>query len=43
MRAGQRISMGTRTPPSHVVAFSLRKGVVPPSGHQAAIAPLSAV
>ena len=43
MRAGHRTSMGTRTPPSHVVAFSPRKGVTPPSGHHADIEPLSVV
>ena len=43
LRAGQRISIGTRTPPSHVVAFSPRYGVVPASGNQETIAPLSAV
>ena len=37
MRAGQRTSIGTRTPPSQVVAFSPRNGVTPPSGHQADI------
>jgi hypothetical protein len=35
--AGQRSSIGTRTPPSQVVAFSPRKGVVAPSGHQDAM------
>jgi hypothetical protein len=43
IRAGQRTSIGTRTPPSQVVAFSPRNGVVPPSGHQDTIAPLSVV
>ena len=29
---GQRMSIGTRYPPSQLVAFSPRNGVVPPSG-----------
>jgi hypothetical protein len=38
---GQRIAVGTRKPPSHWVAFSLRNIVVPPSGQEKNSAPLS--
>ena len=38
---GQRIAVGTRKPPSHCVAFSLRNIVVPPSGQENTSAPLS--
>src|SRR5262249_39346093 len=40
---GQRTSIGIRKPPSHVVPFSLRNGVMAPSGHSAISAPLSVV
>ena len=38
---GQRISIGTRNPPSQFVAFSPRNGVEPPSGQLMTSAPLS--
>ena len=38
---GQRMTMGTRKPPSQLVAFSPRKGVAPPSGQVITSAPLS--
>ena len=38
---GQRIISGTRKAPSQLVFFSLRKGVVPASGHVFACGPLS--
>src|SRR6516165_789482 len=40
---GQRISIGARMPPSHVVNFPPLKGVVPPSGKVMVSAPLSVV
>jgi hypothetical protein len=40
---GQRITVGTRNPPSQFVAFSPRKGVLPPSGQVINSAPLSVV
>src|ERR1700709_1743637 len=40
---GQRIIAGTRKAPSQLVAFSLRNGVVAPSGQELACAPLSVV
>src|SRR5262250_379385 len=40
---GQRITIGARMPPSHVVSFPPLKGVVPPSGKLIASAPLSVV
>jgi hypothetical protein len=33
-RPGQRIIAGTRNAPSQLVFFSLRNGVMPPSGHE---------
>ena len=41
MTPGQRMSMGTRKPPSQLVAFSPRNGVAPPSGQVITSAPLS--
>jgi len=41
MRPGQRSSKGTRKAPSQLVFFSLRKGVVPPSGQLLRCGPLS--
>jgi hypothetical protein len=41
MRPGQRISSGTRNAPSQLVFFSLRNGVVAPSGQVLACGPLS--
>ncbi len=38
---GQRTSIGTRTPPSQVVIFSERNGVVPPWGNVECSTPLS--
>ena len=38
---GQRIAHGTRQPPSQLVSFSPRNGVVPPSGQLMTSAPLS--
>src|SRR6476620_7173854 len=38
---GQRIAQGTRQPPSQLVSFSPRNGVVPPSGQLITSAPLS--
>ena len=38
---GQRNSSGTRNPPSQLEFFSLRKGVMPPSGHVFMCGPLS--
>ena len=35
MTPGQRITHGTRQPPSQFVSFSPRNGVAPPSGHDA--------
>src|SRR4029077_11166454 len=43
MTPGQRISIGARMPPSHVVSFPPLKGVVPPSGKVMVSAPLSVV
>ena len=40
---GQRTIIGMRNPPSHVVPFSPRNGVIAPSGHSASSAPLSVV
>ena len=39
--SGQRIISGTRNAPSQFVAFSLRNGVVAPSGQLLACGPLS--
>ena len=41
MTPGQRIAHGTRQPPSQLVSFSPRNGVVPPSGQLSSSAPLS--
>jgi hypothetical protein len=41
IRPGQRTIIGTRTPPSHVVIFSERNGVVPPWGNVECSTPLS--
>src|SRR4029453_15807742 len=41
MTPGQRIAQGTRHPPSKLVSFSPRNGVVPPSGQLITSAPLS--
>ena len=41
MTPGQRIAQGTRQPPSQLVSFSPRNGVVPPSGQLITSAPLS--
>jgi hypothetical protein len=41
--SGQRIAIGTRKPPSQLVAFSPLKGVLPPSGQLMTSAPLSVV
>src|SRR5262245_11716283 len=41
MTPGQRITHGTRQPPSQFVSFSDRNGVVPPSGQVNTSAPLS--
>src|ERR1700754_324005 len=38
---GQRASNGTRNAPSQLVFFSLRNGVIPPSGHELRCGPLS--
>src|SRR4029450_9757630 len=38
---GQRMTIGTRNPPSQLVAFSPRNGVLPPSGQVITSAPLS--
>jgi hypothetical protein len=38
---GQRITQGTRYPPSQLVFFSPLNGDVPPSGHDIFSAPLS--
>ncbi len=38
---GQRMTIGTRKPPSQFVAFSPRNGVEPPSGQVMTSAPLS--
>ena len=38
---GHRIRQGTRQPPSQLVSFSPRNGVVPPSGQLISSAPLS--
>ena len=38
---GQRMSSGTRNAPSQLVSFSLRNGVVAPSGQVLACGPLS--
>src|SRR5262245_51528611 len=38
---GQRIAHGTRQPPSQLVSFSPRNGVMPPSGQLHTSAPLS--
>ena len=43
MTPGQRITVGTRKPPSQLVAFSPRNGVMPPSGQVMTSAPLSVV
>jgi len=32
MTSGQRMKIGTRQPPSQLVFFSLRNGVIPASG-----------
>ena len=40
---GQRIRAGTRQPPSQLVFFSPRNGVVPASGKRQTIGPLSVV
>jgi hypothetical protein len=40
---GQRIMAGTRKAPSQLVFFSLRKGVMAPSGHEFMCGPLSVV
>ena len=42
-KPGQRIIVGTRKPPSQLVAFSPRNGVLPPSGQLITSAPLSVV
>src|SRR5271167_3478256 len=41
MTPGHRIAQGTRQPPSQLVSFSPRNGVVPPSGQDMTSAPLS--
>jgi hypothetical protein len=41
MRPGQRTIAGTRYAPSQLVFFSLRNGVMPPSGHEFMCTPLS--
>jgi hypothetical protein len=41
MCRGQRISCGTRNAPSQLVSFSLRKGVIAPSGQVFMCGPLS--
>src|SRR5215831_13491061 len=41
MTPGQRMTHGTRQPPSQLVSFSDRNGVVPPSGQVNTSAPLS--
>ena len=41
IRPGQRITCGTRNAPSQLVFFSLRKGVVAPSGQVFTCGPLS--
>ena len=38
---GQRTSIGTRNAPSQLVFFSLRNGVMPPSGQLLRCGPLS--
>ena len=38
---GQRTIIGRRNPPSQVVFFSPRKGIMPPSGQPMILAPLS--
>ena len=38
---GQRIISGTRKAPSQLVFFSLRNGVIPPSGQEFMCGPLS--
>ena len=38
---GQRTSIGTRNAPSQLVSFSLRNGVMPPSGQVFMWGPLS--
>ena len=38
---GQRTSSGMRKAPSQFVFFSLRNGVIPPSGHEFMCGPLS--
>ena len=43
MWPGQRIKQGTRNAPSQLVFFSLRNGVVAPSGQVFACGPLSVV
>ena len=43
MTPGQRMHIGTRKPPSQLVAFSPRNGVLPPSGQLITSAPLSVV
>jgi hypothetical protein len=43
MTPGHFTSIGTRKPPSKVVPFSPLNGVLPPSGHEKASAPLSLV
>ena len=43
MTPGQRMTQGTRQPPSQLVSFSPRNGVAPPSGHDITSAPLSVV
>ena len=41
MWPGQRMTSGTRKAPSQLVSFSLRNGVVAPSGQVLACGPLS--
>ena len=43
MRPGQRIMHGTRNAPSQLVFFSLRNGVIAPSGQVFMCGPLSVV
>jgi hypothetical protein len=43
MMPGQRMTQGTRQPPSELVSFSPLNGVEPPSGHVMTSAPLSVV
>ncbi len=43
MTPNHRMRVGTRKPPSQLVAFSPRNGVVPPSGQVMTSAPLSVV